>query len=470
MCVSRSVRARVSVGRGLQRRRPSSAAAIRASRSCARRARSATRTTLGVRGRSVRGTISCPSGQVCRPARASRPISSTPTPAARAQHVTTGGGGCAAGGGGGTLGLCRARLLVPRRRRRVTDPSGPRRPQRGPVSPIPRAAASAAREARRDRAILRALLIAVLAAAGAACNVNQYCLNCETDDGGGKDSMMPPTPRSTAASSATAACRRRRGLRRRRQRLRRQGRRHDADPLPQVGDACGQNVGECTAGTVSCTTGKLGVQRRRAERRDLRRQGQRLRRRRRRRRSGRRRRSAAATPATASRASRCARPAACSARATIGPQPEMCDGRTTTATAMIDEDIPARRPRAARPQRQHGRVHARHVDVPAAAARCASATVIPTFETCDGADNDCDGVIDNGFNLQTDVQNCGMCGNVVHGRQRHAEVRDGRVRGSARARRASSISTTIRRTAASTRATSRAPTRSATASTTTATA
>ena len=33
-------------------------------------------------------------------------------------------------------------------------------------------------------------------------------------------------------------------------------------------------------------------------------------------------------------------------------------------------------------------------------------------EICDGADNDCDGVIDNGFDLQSDPNNCGACGVV----------------------------------------------------------
>ncbi|MBL8916930.1 MAG: hypothetical protein JNM17_39870 [Archangium sp.] len=31
-------------------------------------------------------------------------------------------------------------------------------------------------------------------------------------------------------------------------------------------------------------------------------------------------------------------------------------------------------------------------------------------EACDGADNDCDGTVDEGFNLSTDINNCGMCG------------------------------------------------------------
>jgi hypothetical protein len=34
----------------------------------------------------------------------------------------------------------------------------------------------------------------------------------------------------------------------------------------------------------------------------------------------------------------------------------------------------------------------------------------PTIEVCDGKDNDCNGLADDGFDLQTDSQNCGVCG------------------------------------------------------------
>jgi len=36
----------------------------------------------------------------------------------------------------------------------------------------------------------------------------------------------------------------------------------------------------------------------------------------------------------------------------------------------------------------------------------------PMLEICDGKDNDCDGTVDNGFNLQADPLNCGTCGKV----------------------------------------------------------
>lgn len=38
----------------------------------------------------------------------------------------------------------------------------------------------------------------------------------------------------------------------------------------------------------------------------------------------------------------------------------------------------------------------------------------PSLEICDTKDNDCDGVVDNGFNLQNDPQNCGACGNACN--------------------------------------------------------
>lgn len=38
-----------------------------------------------------------------------------------------------------------------------------------------------------------------------------------------------------------------------------------------------------------------------------------------------------------------------------------------------------------------------------------------TIDICDGKDNNCDGEADDGFDLQTDPENCGSCGNVCSG-------------------------------------------------------
>jgi hypothetical protein len=47
-----------------------------------------------------------------------------------------------------------------------------------------------------------------------------------------------------------------------------------------------------------------------------------------------------------------------------------------------------------------------------AANGCEYACMASGPETCDGRDNDCDGMVDEGFNLNTDVNNCGRCGNA----------------------------------------------------------
>jgi Notch-like protein len=45
------------------------------------------------------------------------------------------------------------------------------------------------------------------------------------------------------------------------------------------------------------------------------------------------------------------------------------------------------------------------IDAPIDGASC-----VPRAEVCNNADDDCDTVVDNGFNLQADPNNCGMCG------------------------------------------------------------
>ncbi|RYZ03212.1 MAG: hypothetical protein EOO73_28415 [Myxococcales bacterium] len=44
----------------------------------------------------------------------------------------------------------------------------------------------------------------------------------------------------------------------------------------------------------------------------------------------------------------------------------------------------------------------------------------PTAEVCDGKDNDCNGTPDDGFELDTNTENCGACGNSCVGKLPHA--------------------------------------------------
>jgi hypothetical protein len=50
---------------------------------------------------------------------------------------------------------------------------------------------------------------------------------------------------------------------------------------------------------------------------------------------------------------------------------------------------------------------------------------VPSVEVCDGLDNDCDTVVDNGFNLATDMANCGVCGYACAPANATGECADG---------------------------------------------
>lgn len=94
--------------------------------------------------------------------------------------------------------------------------------------------------------------------------------------------------------------------------------------------------------------------------------------------------------------------------ATFIPGSELCDGRDNDYDDQTDEGVASA-----------GSCSTGLVGVCSSGGlSCAAGTwqctqsVQSSAELCNSLDDDCDGMVDNGFDLQTDVNNCGSCGNV----------------------------------------------------------
>ena len=102
------------------------------------------------------------------------------------------------------------------------------------------------------------------------------------------------------------------------------------------------------------------------------------------------------------------------------PSEEICDGRDNNCNGLIDESDPNLGKTCYAPGVAGCDVSTGHCvqgsECKLGAYVCTNGSLVcggmvtPTVEICDGKDNDCDGVIDNGFDTNTDPNNCGGCG------------------------------------------------------------
>ena len=269
---------------------------------------------------------------------------------------------------------------------------------------------------------LRALLAcAALVAGGAtqlACKINDYCLNCaKGSDGGMKDAAKPDASNGSADAdlcvpTGPEIC---------------DGKDNDCDGiidngvLPGVGDPCDNVMGACAGGVKQClpltpgdpTTDALVCSKQPAPE------------------ScdgidndcdgtvdegdpGGGARCGNGTGTCVQGVEHCVS-GSLQCQGGVGPSPEVCDGLDNDCNGMIDDGIAtlgtcgAPEPGCATPP--CGECKLGQLSCVGGTTQC-SGNVDPGIESCNGKDDDCDGKVDEDFNLMTDPNNCGTCGNV----------------------------------------------------------
>jgi len=88
--------------------------------------------------------------------------------------------------------------------------------------------------------------------------------------------------------------------------------------------------------------------------------------------------------------------------------PELCDGKDNNCNGLFDEGLTNM---GSCGTSSTAPCMLGTLQCIGGAPQCVGATN-PTFEVCNNIDDDCNGTIDDGYNKQTDVNNCGSCNNV----------------------------------------------------------
>jgi hypothetical protein len=265
----------------------------------------------------------------------------------------------------------------------------------------------------KQAALLRALLAIAMLAAGAlplSCGVNDYCIGCPPapgdgggggngDGGGDGDGGIDPGDGGICVPSGNEVC---------------DAKDNDCDgktdegPLPEIGQACPNQVGECTGAVKQCVSGTVRCSREpSAETCDSKDnncngmidEG-----------------NPGGGTACGTDVGDCVAGVNSCQNGTvvcigkIDGGPEGCNGRDDDCDGLFDEGLS-----------NLGSCGTTDVGECTLGTRmCMGGGVVcvgangPTFEKCDMLDQDCDGSPTNGFDLATDPTNCGMCGNVCN--------------------------------------------------------
>jgi hypothetical protein len=258
--------------------------------------------------------------------------------------------------------------------------------------------------------LLAAVALVVGTTANLSCNVNDYCLNCGVPgDGNRGDGDLDPDAVDDDAGDGGACvptgielcdgkdndC---------------NGQVDDGD-LPEIGDLCANQTGECSGGVKQCIGGTIKCSKAAGpEACDLKDNdcdsmidegdpgGGAL--------------CGTNTGECIAGANRCIDgQIVCVGR--VDGSPETCNNRDDDCDGIFDEDVPSGG--NCGPASDQGACEYGQLRCVGGTTVCVGA-VYPSFELCDATliDQDCDGQPSNGYNTNTDPQNCGGCGRVCN--------------------------------------------------------